>query len=366
MTSSNDDLVAAQQIIEPSQIESGLITLWDKLKKENKTRASLFNLIVFNRASPRTDYARSIVQKVVEQFPCRTLFIAYDPHVKIPYLKTAISVVSPQGEKSEIACDQIDIGIGGPDLKRVPFLILPHLIPDLPTYLLWTETLHPGYHSLFESLSKLATRVIFDSESEDNLLSFAQALLHLRKTTGIDIADLNWARTEEWRDLTASLFDHPGRLEDLKKVSSIQLIYNAQETEFFSHLQVQSLYFVSWLAARLNWKWEKTEKNLRFYFDHLKVEIASEHWKQLGPGTLIGTTFETSDQHVYSAKRLPDEYYHVRVDISTPERCELPYQFVLAKTAAGHSLVKEICTKGTSSHYMETLEKLITLNQNRL
>ena len=75
-----------QQIVAPELIESELIKIWEALAKENKMRASLFNLIVFNRLSPRTDYIRSIVQKVDEKFPCRTLFVSEDPEAKESYL----------------------------------------------------------------------------------------------------------------------------------------------------------------------------------------------------------------------------------------------------------------------------------------
>ncbi len=110
-----------QQIVDPSNIEPELIRIWETLAKEKKTtRASLFNLIVFTKLSSRTDYFRNIVQKVVEKFPCRTLFISHDPDSPKPYLKTAISVLSPSAQDASIACDQIDIGVAGFDLEKFP------------------------------------------------------------------------------------------------------------------------------------------------------------------------------------------------------------------------------------------------------
>ncbi len=196
----------------------------------------------------RTDYFRKIVQKVVEKFPCRTLFISHDPDSPQPYLKTAISVVTPNEKETSIACDQIDIGVAGPDLERVPSVILPHLIPDLPNYLLWAEDPSVS-HPLFPPLAKLATRIIFDSESADSLLAFANTLLDLHQKTGIDVADLNWARTEGWRDLIASTFDSRQRQELLKQISILKIVYNARETEFFCHLKIQAMYLLAWRRA---------------------------------------------------------------------------------------------------------------------
>lgn len=321
-----------QQIVDPGNVESELMRIWDGLAKE-KVRACLFNLIVFNRISSRTDYFRNIVQKVSEKYPCRVLFISTDPDSHTPYLKTAVSVVG----SGSIACDYIDIGVSGPDLQRVPFVVWPHIVPDLPVTLLWTED-PTKFHSLFEPLSKLASRVIFDSECADNLPAFSEKVLGLK---GIDVADLNWARTEGWRDLIASLFH-----SQEKTIEEIKISYNASETEFFCHLKVQSLYLVNWLASRLHWHKKQ------------KVKIEADKWEKLGPGTVISVDLTTEDGTHYACSRIPTQYHYVTIQIASQQQCELPYQFVLGKTATGQSLVKEIITKGTSVHYLDMLKHL--------
>ncbi|HSX38328.1 MAG TPA: glucose-6-phosphate dehydrogenase assembly protein OpcA [Chlamydiales bacterium] len=347
-----------QQIVDPSNIESELIRMWDELAKNNKIRASLFNLIVFTRFSPRIDYFRKIVQKVVEKFPCRTLFISHDPHSSHRYLKSAISVVMLGSENdASIACDQIDIGIGGTELEEIVYLILPHLIPDLPNYLLWAED--PSLQNpLLPHLVKLATRVIFDSESTGNLFQFAKTILQLREESGIDIGDLNWARTSGWRDLIASSFDSLERQELLKKISLLKIFYNAQETEFFCHLKIQAMYLLAWMSSRLHWAFQQTTQPSDFHFEGVDASIHPEKWEKLGPGTVISVHIHTIDKQIFEARRIPQEYHYVNIQISTPDRCELPYHFVLGQTATGQSLVQEICTKGTSSHYLKMLEEL--------
>jgi glucose-6-phosphate dehydrogenase assembly protein OpcA len=350
--------------VDPSNIEPELLRIWDALAKENKIRASLFNLIVFTRLSPRTDYFRTIVQKVVEKFPCRTLFISHDPDSRKAYLKTAISVVTTQSEAS-VACDQIDLGVAGPYLERIPFVILPHLIPDLPCYLLWAED--PSIpHPLFAPLSKLATRIIFDSESADSLLSFAKTILDFHAKTGIDVADLNWARTEGWRDLIASTFNAQDRQELLKQISLFKIVYNGRETEFFCHLKIQAMYLLAWSSSRLSWKFESSTPSLHFQFHTVDAKITSTKWEKLGPGTLISVSIHTSDGHMFEAGRIPDQYHTVKIQFSTPAQCDLPYRFLLGQTATGQSLVKEICTKGTSAHYLGMLKELIVLDRDRL
>ena len=352
-----------QQIVDPSEIEPELIRIWEALGKE-KTRSSLFNLIVYTKFSPRTDYFRNIAQKVVEKFPCRTLFISHDPDSPQPYLKTAISVASPSAEEASIACDQIDIGVAGPDLERVPSIILPHLIPDLPIYLLWAED--PSVpHLLFPILAKLSTRIIFDSESADNLLDFAKTILDLHQKTGIDVGDLNWARTGGWRDLVASTFDTSQRQDLLKKITLLKIVYNARETEFFCHLKIQAMYLLAWASNRLGWKFEKAAPTY-FQFQSVDARIQSEKWEKLGPGTVISVALHTSDGHIFEAGRIPDAYHCVKIQFSSDEQCDLPFRYVLGQTATGQSLVNEICTKGTSKHYLEMLKELEILDKDRL
>src|SRR5207302_1540893 len=121
---------------------------------------------------------------------------------------------------------------------------------------------------------KLASRIIFDSEAADSLLAFSKKIVSLHKS-GIDTADLNWARTEGWRDLIASLFHSGERLDQIKE---LKLIYNARETEFFCHLKVQSMYLLAWLASRLHWKFQKFSK--AFLFEKQRAEIERAVWEK--------------------------------------------------------------------------------------
>ena len=325
-----------QQIVTPEKIEETLLFIWEGLAKENTTRASLFNLVVFNQLSSRTDYIRKIVQKVVEKFPCRTIFISEETNTKQSYLKTAVSVIFPQATDSSIACDLIDIGVAGSDIKKVPFLILPHLLPDLPIYVLWTED--PSVeHPLLSHFTQLATRLIFDSESADNLLEFAKTILKLKMTTKIDIADLNWARTEGWRDLLASTFDSPERVQDLKQISSLQFLYNSRESEFFCHLKIQAMYLLAHLSSRLNWKVVDAKENLTFQLQSEKgpvlAKIGSIEWEKLGSGTVISIEISTLQGNHFIAERIPERYHYVKIEHSGPNSCEIPYEFVLGQTA---------------------------------
>jgi glucose-6-phosphate dehydrogenase assembly protein OpcA len=263
---------------------------------------------------------------------------------------------------TSIACDHIDIGVAGNERERVPYLILPHILPDLPITLLWAED-PCDTHPLFQPLTKLAHRIIFDSESADNLLGFAKTVLALKK---VDIADLNWARTEGWRDLITSLFDSGERLAMLQDISEVKIVYNGRPTEFFCHLKIQSMYLLAWLSSRLDWNCQKSDKNLNFTFEHVSASIESAEWEKIGPGTILSVTLTTSKKVKFECARIKEKYHYVSIQISSPDKCDLPYQYLLGQTATGQSLVKEICNKGTSHHYLEMLEHLEVLDKDKL
>jgi glucose-6-phosphate dehydrogenase assembly protein OpcA len=357
--------VTTPQIVKPENIESTLKSVWEKLAKEDKMRACLFNLIVFSRSSTRANYTRNIVQKIIEKFPCRLIFISEDLDTSSSHLKTTVSVIMPEGKKGSIACDHIEINASLDKLKEVPNLVLPHIIPDLPITLLWPEDPCAG-HILFEPLSKIATRIIFDSESASDLLTFSKKVLEAKKTFHVDIADLNWGRTEAWRDLLTSLFDTDEKIAGLKEINEIKILHNARVSEFFCHTKIQSMYLLAWLSSRLNWKCTQSNKNLTFAFETLKGSIESVEWEQVGPGCILAVDLYTMKGNQIEALRIKERPHLVSIQISSQDKCDLPYNYTLGQTATGQSLVKEICMKGTSQHYLDMLKHLEVLDKDKL
>src|SRR5207244_3710520 len=112
------------------------------------------------------------------------------------------------------------------------------------------------------------------------LFQFAKTLQHIHTTFQIDIADLNWARTQGWRDLIASTFDTQERMGLLQEISSLQVIYNSREPPFFCHSRAQSIYLLAWFASRLGWHLKKSEKD-KFQFDQKKSQEKSQEKRQV-------------------------------------------------------------------------------------
>ncbi|MES2344988.1 MAG: glucose-6-phosphate dehydrogenase assembly protein OpcA [Chlamydiota bacterium] len=347
--------------VSPANIETELTRIWNSLQGTNKMRACLFNLILYTNKNSRSGYIRTIAQKVIEKFPSRVILISADDAPNADYLKTGVSVLSGAKGEYDIVCDLIEIEVAGSNKARTPFLILPHILPDLPVYLVWAEDPIKNDPITFQ-LEKFADRIIFDSESTDNLPKFATSLLHHKETSRIDIADLNWARLESWRDLLSRTFYTEDRLQKFEESTNIEITYNAEESAFFCHTRIQSIYLQAWLSCQFDWKLKNLSQdgqNMLFTYDKgsgdILFKLVPVQHPHLEPGTIMSFTLMTKTNETFSFARNLKFPHQIAMEISTPVKCDIPIQFIFAKAESGGALVKEICHKGTSSHYLKVL-----------
>ncbi len=376
-----EDLVMGSPIaqpltVPPAAIESTLNYIWETLTAEGgvKMRACLFNLILVTKNTQRSAYIRGVAQRVIEKFPSRILFITIEEGKKDPDFQTAVSVISP-GHASDIACDLIEFSVSAAAAERIPYGVLPHLIPDLPIYLLWADD-PIQENPLSYQLEKLASRIIFDSEATDNLPLFAKSILHHRDVGDCDIADLNWARTENWRALILSTFRSPERFKELSDIASLKIEYNALETTFFCHTRIQAIYLQGWLACQLGWHYigvQTTKTSMIFTYKSpqnkpLTVELipTTVPLEDLAPGAISSFILGTNGDANFRFIRVPETPQQINLFICSRDVCQAPVQFMLTKGGIGLTLVKEICRKGTSAHYLRLLNYLTKLEPQKI
>lgn len=351
--------MTAVQIVSPSQIQSSLDSIWEAKENKNKMRASLFNIIFVTKRSAREEYIRKIAYKLIEKFPARIFFISTDPD-SADDLKTAVGVLSTTQGEFDITCDLIEITASGKEEEKVPLLILPHIVPDLPVFLVWAEDPSKDF-TLGDELRQFATRIIFDSESTEDLGNFAQVVLQIQKRFATEVADLNWARLENWRSLLSSTFANAEKMQRLQSASAITITYNAQETPFFCHTKIQSIYLQAWIASRLKWSlinYPSSLLSFNYQAGDRKIVVKLEEIKnnQLPPGMILSVNIQTADGGHFIFSRDSKDLSQVSLECSTTTQCSLPTRVVIAKSESGQSLVKEICHKGTSEHYAEVLK----------
>jgi glucose-6-phosphate dehydrogenase assembly protein OpcA len=243
-----DLMTTSARPVSPADIQSELNRIWESLQTTNVARACLFNLIFYTQKNYRAPYIQRIAQKVIEKFPSRVIFVTVDKTSKDDFLKTEVSILSSSKGEFDVACDYIQIEASGSSMSRIPFVVLPHILPDLPVYLIWGED--PGQDDpLFSQFEQFANRLIFDSESTENLPRFASTLLEQQERTHSGVADLNWARIESWREMFSLAFYSKENLEQIAHSRKIAITYNSQATPFFCHTHIQAVYLQAWLAC---------------------------------------------------------------------------------------------------------------------
>ena len=355
-------MIPTLHLIDPDAIQSELNRIWDSLETTNTTRACLFNLIFYTKKDYRTGYIQKLSQAVIEKFPARVIFIIIDSSHSGDQLTTQVSILNSSQGDYDVACDFIQITGTATSQVKIPFIILPHILPDLPVYLVLAED--PSHEDpLTRSLETFANRLIFDSESTDHLAHFAASALEHHHTTRADIADLNWARIESWREMLSAAFYSKERLQELKQMKSIQLTYNSHSSTYFCHTRIQSLYLQAWLASQLNWTLTKvtTEEGalkIDYSTDYspLTISLIPISNADLPPGLILSMDLTTSEGTHFTFQRDLQSIHQITLNISTALRCELPCKYIFAKAESGHSLVKEICHRGTSQHFVNVLK----------
>ena len=356
------------EIVHPKQIESELDRIWESFQGTSKMRACLFNLIIYSKKCQRIDYLNKVAQNVIQRFPSRIIFITYDETCTDHDLRTAVSVITADKGENEIACDMIEIDVCSKDHPRVPFVMLPHILPDLPVYLVHADD-PTKENPIAKKLEHFASRIIFDSEAANDLPAYAQAVLTHHARTTADVADLNWARIDGWRQLFANVFKSQDELENLRHATEINIHFNSQESDSLCHTNIQAIYLQTWIASQLGWKLSKISKQNFTYesaYHAVQVYLHPSKMDKVQSGRIISVEAFTDRAFYYKMKRNPSCPHHVTIEKSSPDLCSLPFHFVFDKDVSGQSLVKEICHKGTSQHYTKVLKMLSAIKNECL
>jgi len=241
------------------------------------------------------------------------------------------------------------------------------LLPDLPVYVLYAED--PSIEDqLCDKIGQLAGRMIFDSESTDHLPRFATSILEKHAKLHCDIADLNWGRIESWRDMLSMAFYSDDKLQQMQRAKQIQIVFNAQESTFFCHTHIQSIYLQAWLACQLGWNFQSfKQENKRLQFTYkgefgpIEIFISSAQRTKLPPGLILSVEVLTKDEEQFKFDRNLEQIHQIRYEHSTHTQCDIPSYYIFTKAESGHSLVKEVCRRGTSEHFLKVLNLVKTM-----
>lgn len=350
--------MSAQSSAQTDRLETELRRMQEAQLQLNKTKACLCNLILYSFDDKQRDYFKQLIHLITDQYPCRVIVIHEDRESQSSYLNLRV-VTDEKGRRSGLPYDQMIIEVAGDELEKVPFLIIPYFVPDLPIYLMWGED--PGSSNVVLSqLQKVTTRFIFDSDNIDDLKKFSLSLLSLLEHSSASFLDMNWARIGGWREMMAQTFDSPERFQQLAASRSVKVLYNNSPSDIFDQLEIQAIYFQAWLAAQLQWEFVKLErKNERLVIHYkrndqtIKVSLEPDIDEHLPSGELVGIEISNQENYFCEMERQKDQ---VVIHCSTQYQCELPFKLLLPNIYSGRTLMQEIFYQRTSEHYIHMLQ----------
>lgn len=333
--------------------------------------ACLFNLIIYTNEPHRSSFMRGMVLKVMEKFPCRIIFIEEKRGDSGDLLKidTSNAVIQQGGEA--IACDLINIEVSPSRLERIPFVVIPNLVPDLPTYLLWGQD-PTEENPIFKPLQKIACKLIFDSESTENLYAFSKKMLHYMDHSSYESMDTQWAALSSWRDIIIQVFDSEARIEILRKSRKIRITFNTSTNALFHHPRVRSLFLQAWIAARMGWRYQSCARDNEHFTIHyqgpagdVEVELIPEVHPELNPGRIFSFYSETADGDITDISRRPEQS-KVVIKISKADACDMPYVLPIKDLFKSSTFMREVFYQRCSSHYHQMLRNIIHIPQEAL
>ena len=223
--------------------------------------ASLFNLVVFSPDPSRTPYFRSLVEDIVDYFPCRVLFTEACAKRDNPSkgITTEFNSYATRKGPYLTGYEEITLRYHPSQKEQLSFRLIPYLLPDLPNYLIWGQD-PTTEHDVLPALLPYAHRLIIDSETTCDLQRFTRQILGQIQGSHIDVIDLNWTRIKGWRDVVSEVFDTPVRVQQLSLAEELIIKYNGRKNSFFTHNEVQAIYLQGWLAAQLHWQLRSLER----------------------------------------------------------------------------------------------------------
>lgn len=330
---------------------------------QNLIKASLFNLIVLADNLQRGHQCQELVHLVTEKFPCRVIFVQSDEQSQTDFFRVNHTIQSIGSGSNRVCFDLFTIDSSPNQLHKVPFLILPNILPDLPVYVLLGHDPTQD-RVILPQLQKYASRIVFDCETIDNVQRFSERMLAFMQDEHTDFIDVNWARTKAWREVMARAFNDAEKLAQLHDSKNIQISFAGRTIHPQPKDEIQAIYLQAWLAAQLGWnllRVEKEDGHLRIAYGSeqypLQISIIPKDTDALESGAIFSIEVLThNDSHfLISHEREPQ---HVAVHASNPERCEMPYTLYLSNFQKGTSLVNEIFYQPLSEHYLNMLQAL--------
>jgi len=308
-------------------VEKALGQLWKKVGQGEASsgrpapaRTSVLNLVVY---VPHKDKAGPVIDAIaglIERHPSRTIVVVADPEAPSSSLDAVVTTncTKTDSARGSFCWEQVTLTAHGETAAHAPSIIIPLLLPDLPTYLWWADDV-PFGAELFARMATLCDRVIVDSARLARPIDGLSKLAALSHATDADhgVSDFHWVRLTPWRNLTAQFFDKAALRPYISRIDGVRVTYARANGE---GSLAQALLVAGWLTACLGWTPRPQGARLHGGALHLEaarggtvvpIDITPDEKQGVAGGDLCSLTLTATLRDVpavFTVERLPEDH----------------------------------------------------------
>ena len=213
-------------------------------------RNSVLTLAIFTHQRVDAEQLLQAVHALTTQHPSRAIAVSANPQQQGDAIQSYIGTYVDSSSYGEDILIEAQAGA----VKHLPSVVLPLIVPGLPSFLWWTGE-PPWGSEMLESLVDGCDRFVVDTSAMQHPERSMRALEDLlrRKSSRCAIGDVSWSVQVPWRDIVAQFFDPLDVRVYLETVDRVTIEYAAGEEDQPSNSS-QAYLFAGWLASRLGWR----------------------------------------------------------------------------------------------------------------
>ncbi|MBN1542784.1 glucose-6-phosphate dehydrogenase assembly protein OpcA [candidate division KSB1 bacterium] len=237
-------------------------------------RTATLNLLIIDENPENLSQMLEKIRGIDIHHPGRIILVEIDPDSDSERIEARVALFCESGStKERRACsEQIILSAGKKGVKHLTGVLLPLLIPGLPTFLWWPGC---GLQRLveFSDLLELVDRVLLDSPavfaSSNEFFNYLQMIQKLRRR--VKLSDMLWGRLTLWREAIARFYD-----ADPQQVFAIRQVFFS----FPSGVSFPAFLLLGWFGSVLNWHLRRRQANEFDFVDQkgnkVKVRMISD------------------------------------------------------------------------------------------
>jgi glucose-6-phosphate dehydrogenase assembly protein OpcA len=306
--------------VDVTGVEKKLSELWAEVTQDGElssaVRTTVFNLVVHTSDEETANRVASDLGQLAERQPSRSIIIIADRLCTRSCVDAHLTVHcnGASDDALPLCHEHLVVAARGRAADHLDSVVIPLLVPELPTYLWWPGQ-PPFGHRVFHRLLGVADQLVVDSSE---FLSPGDGLAELARLTSVrqGINDFNWGRLTPWRDIIAQFFDGQTWAPYANGIRSIRLEFGSGGDDF-RRATSGTLLLLGWIGCRLGWKPETT----------LDTVVSREVTLScIQGGRLIPIDIQFRDYGAQSVGRL------MRVELVSQPRGEQPARFSVERT----------------------------------